>query len=444
MSPIRLSRRTLVQRVEDLEKELDYLRADHARDKATLHYLQSVLDNTNTPMFLKRADFSYLFINKQFGNLAAVEVDRVQGKNDFDLFPQAVAELFRSQDTAVLEQKRMLEFEETIPLADGNHTFITFKYPIFGSNDRIDAVGGICTDITDRKKAEEELREAEEQYRSIFDCSPMGIIHIDTDGYITKCNEKFTEIIKSSAERVVGFDMLNSLKDERLKHATVLALSGRDGSYQGWYKSVTGDFEGYLEAAFSPIFSHDGSVLAATCIITDHTEIKKAEEDLKRAHDKLEERVYERTVELNQKKQKLLEINTALEVLLEKREADRKEFEKKIVQNVEKLIRPYLEKIRLAQNRDTRESLCTIIKANIDEITSPFSGDDRHGYLEKLTPAQIQIAELIKHGYTTKEIADLLNLSPATIACHRQAIRKRLSLTNKKTNLQAALSAIHT
>jgi DNA-binding NarL/FixJ family response regulator len=67
-------------------------------------------------------------------------------------------------------------------------------------------------------------------------------------------------------------------------------------------------------------------------------------------------------------------------------------------------------------------------------------GTNHKSILSNLTPTQIQIADLIKQGQTTKEIASLLNLSPSTVACHRLDIRKRLSLTNQKTNLQAALT----
>jgi DNA-binding NarL/FixJ family response regulator len=107
--------------------------------------------------------------------------------------------------------------------------------------------------------------------------------------------------------------------------------------------------------------------------------------------------------------------------------------------NVERLINPYLEKLRMKCNQASQEALLKIIQLNLDEITSSFTHNHK-SILSNLTPAQIQIADLIKQGQTTKEIASILNLSPSTIACHRQDIRKRLSLTNQKTNLQAALT----
>ncbi len=161
---------------------------------------------------------------------------------------------------------------------------------------------------------------------------------------------------------------------------------------------------------------------------------------LRRAHDELEQRVLNRTADLDKQTQRLKETNVALEILLKKRAEDKKNLEKAIMLKVEKLISPNLEKLKMRQSETSTKALLEIIEHNLADITSSFSRQPRN-YLAALTPTQIQVAELIKHGHTTKEIADILSLSPSTISCHRQEIRKRLSLSNKKISLQAALIA---
>ena len=99
-----------------------------------------------------------------------------------------------------------------------------------------------------------------------------------------------------------------------------------------------------------------------------------------------------------------------------------------------------MEKLKLRCTDNSQITLLEIIQSNLDEITSSFANNHKD-HVSKLTPAQIQIADLIKQGQTTKEIALLLNLSPSTIAFQRQEIRRRLSLTNKKINLQVSLTA---
>jgi DNA-binding CsgD family transcriptional regulator len=73
-------------------------------------------------------------------------------------------------------------------------------------------------------------------------------------------------------------------------------------------------------------------------------------------------------------------------------------------------------------------------------LTSPFA-NTFSTRLTRLTPSEIQIANLVKLGKRTKEIARIMNLSEGTISIHRKNIRKKLRLTHQKTNLQSALSA---
>ncbi len=143
----------LEQRIQILEKEL----ADHKNrdgsNRLNRQDLEAVLNNTNMPIYLKNADYKYIFMNRQFGDLAHVSYEQVQGKDDFAIFSEPVANLFRSQDEEVVRRQTLVEFEETISLPDGIHTFITAKFPLFDSKDEVRGVGGICTDITERTEA---------------------------------------------------------------------------------------------------------------------------------------------------------------------------------------------------------------------------------------------------------------------------------------------------
>lgn len=162
---------------------------------------------------------------------------------------------------------------------------------------------------------------------------------------------------------------------------------------------------------------------------------------LSEAHDELEKQVQKRTAELEQKTIGLEESNIALKVLLEQRERDKKELEKNVLFNVNKLVGPSLEKLKKISSDNNQKAYLEVIESNLNQIVSPFA-PDLSANLSKLTPAQTQIASLIQQGKTTKEIASFLNLSPSTIAAHRQNIRKKLALTNKGKNLQMALTAI--
>jgi DNA-binding CsgD family transcriptional regulator/PAS domain-containing protein len=215
--------------------------------------------------------------------------------------------------------------------------------------------------------------------------------------------------------------------------------------WRGRYVKSTGEvvwFEGHsIPTVRKDEIIFDGIFIDITHKIEQEMALKQAKEAVEATNNELEQRVADRTAQLDRKTERLMETNVALKILLEKREEDKKELEEKVMYNVEKLIYPWLEKLKTRCNKDSQKAFLETIRLNLDEITSSFA-HKHNNYLSNLTPAQIQIANLIKQGQTTKEIASLLDLSPSTIACHRQEIRKRLFLTNKKTNLQTALTFI--
>ncbi|MEJ2726861.1 MAG: PAS domain-containing protein, partial [Deltaproteobacteria bacterium] len=174
---------------------------------------------------------------------------------------------------------------------------------------------------------------------------------------------------------------------------------------------------------------------------TDVTGRVLAEKALKKAHDELELRVAERTAELTKKSAKLEEANIALNILLKKRDADKTEIEEKVLTNVKDLIFPFLEKLKTTELTPRQEAYLHTIESNLKDIISPYSTKMSSKYFS-FTPAEIQVAEFVKQGKTTKEIADFLNLSYRTICFHRQNIRRKLGLNNQKTNLRTFLLSV--
>lgn len=162
------------------------------------------------------------------------------------------------------------------------------------------------------------------------------------------------------------------------------------------------------------------------------------ERRLQEAHDLLEQRVEERTSELRLKTENLEEMNTALKVLLKRREEDKTELEEKVIYNTKELVLPFLEKLAGTRLDERQRTFVEIMSSNLDDIISPFAKTLSTRYLN-LTPSEIQIANLVKHGKTTKEIAGLLNLSTRTIESHRDSIRKKLGIKNQKANLRTHL-----
>jgi DNA-binding CsgD family transcriptional regulator len=82
-----------------------------------------------------------------------------------------------------------------------------------------------------------------------------------------------------------------------------------------------------------------------------------------------------------------------------------------------------------------------VIEANLQEIVSPFLRNLTSTYLS-LTPREIQVANLIKEGRTTKEMTDILNISATAIDFHRKNLRSKLGIKNKRNNLRSHISTL--
>ncbi len=139
-----------------------------------------------------------------------------------------------------------------------------------------------------RDQADAMLRKSEERYRMIFNYSPLGIVHFDSHGRIIDCNESFVEIMGSAMDKLIGFNMVESLLDERMRSAVIAGLEGKPNYFEGDYLSVTGNKVLPVRAMYNRINSDDGSFLGAMGLIEDITEQRRTEEALQESRDFVE------------------------------------------------------------------------------------------------------------------------------------------------------------
>jgi PAS domain S-box-containing protein len=120
--------------------------------------LQAIVDNSQALVYVKDLDGRYLLINRRFEEIFRLGRESVLGRTDHHLFPKEAADAFRDLDVRVARADHALTGEETVPQADGLHTYISIKAPLRDAAGKANGVFGISTDITDRKRHEERLR----------------------------------------------------------------------------------------------------------------------------------------------------------------------------------------------------------------------------------------------------------------------------------------------
>ncbi|UCD78848.1 MAG: helix-turn-helix transcriptional regulator [Desulfobacterales bacterium] len=157
------------------------------------------------------------------------------------------------------------------------------------------------------------------------------------------------------------------------------------------------------------------------------TDLKLTEEALRKSQE-----------ELFEQKQSLEEANIALKVLLKQREEDKRELEKKVLANVKDLVLPYVEKLKNSRLKPKDKTLVEIVETHLNDVISPLLQRFSNAKI-LLTPQEMQVAALVKDGKTSKEIADILNVSETTVNFHRKNLRVKFGLRNKQTNLRSYL-----
>ncbi len=145
---LKLTKEELRRYSKDLERQV----------RKRTREINSILQYTPSVVYIKDRQGQYILVNSRFEELFGVQNDDVRGKTDHDIFPKEEAEQFRNNDLKVLSQKRSYQVEERIHQKDGIHTYLSVKFPLYDESADIISVCGISTDITDVKKAQDQLR----------------------------------------------------------------------------------------------------------------------------------------------------------------------------------------------------------------------------------------------------------------------------------------------
>ncbi|MCP4672382.1 MAG: hypothetical protein GY857_13885 [Desulfobacula sp.] len=275
-----------------------------------------------------------------------------------------------------------------------------------------------------KEKSKEILQFQDSSLMNIFEIIPDGVYIVNKKGDIKYVNPVIKKIFGHIKNRkCYEYFQKQTKKCSWCRNAKVFA--GNSIQWHLHFKEMNKHYD-MFEAL---IRDHDGSKLKLV-ILHDITKLIHIEE----AHRKSETSLMERTGELE-------DMNAALKVLLGQRNEEAQKIEEKIFSNYKQLISPIIERLKGSETKRGRQDLIELLKSELNNIISPFS-KKLSDPMVNLTPKEIEVASLIKFGKSNKEIADLLNNSIHTISHHRENIRGKIGLKNKKFNLRTFLLAL--
>ena len=197
--------------------------------------LRAIIDNSTRVIYVKDCQGRYLNVNDQFQKLFRVALEDLKGKTDLDLFSEAIAQRFRANDRKVLDAGLPMDFEEVVPQDDGEHCYLSNKFPMFESGGQAFAVCGISTDITEQKRQEQMLRTARDTLWEEVQKYTAELV--DTNRALLMTNaqkEKILEELRSEK------DFSASLLDTALAIVLLLDEAGRVVYYNPYLEQLSG------------------------------------------------------------------------------------------------------------------------------------------------------------------------------------------------------------
>jgi len=319
--------------------------------------------------------------------------------------------------------------EYQIKIKDGRTLWVLYEIQHIRKQGRIRGASVVLYNIDEHKRALMALAESEQRFRRLVETMNEGLVILDSEGRLTYVNQHLEEISGFNAEELVGRKIQEFLSPEASRFVD-RRITGQDKnarrSFEIAWKRKSGEQKYSIISPQVLPGAKDGTA-GSFAIITDITAKKKAE-DAVRCREK----------ELQDKNAQLEEMNTALRALVKLREHDKSEIENRISTNLQQLAAPLIEKLQASGLDDRQKIYVKLLSVNLDEITSSFNQILPPHFLV-LTPVEIEVANLVKHGRPTKEIASLMNISARTVDMHRLNIRRKLGLRKKGTNLRSYL-----
>lgn len=227
------------------------------------------------------------------------------------------------------------------------------------------------------------------------------------------------------------FDFMMGDEAEKNKQHLLPIFSNRTAFSSVEFVLVKKDGEEIVvEMSGVPVFDNKGSFLGYRGVQRDVMH-----------HKRLEAANRDAVMKIETKNILLQELKAALNVVLRQRDDAVDEMKLTILNNLKLFVIPHLDSIERSVTTERIKPLINLTKRNLAQITTQFfrRTNSLNGLL---SPMETQIAAMVKEGMSTKEIADILNVSVRTISSHRYNIRKKFQINDKKASLPAFLLSL--
>ena len=251
------------------------------------------MDNSPIIFFLKDMEGRFLLTNPQFEKWMSKSKEEMIGKISSDLFPEAFSDLFVSQDREVIETGRPLSLELDAPNADGIRRIVCTKFPVRNAAGVQIAIGSIISDITERRKAESELRSSQRLLKTVFDTIPHSLYVRDIKSNFLMVNRAHAQRYNADPEDVIGMHVLDfpfgTAADRQMfleRDREVFESKERIENMEFSVTHPDGQLRHYRNIQM-PLPDEEGKVVGVVGLAEDITDGRLAEINLRQSRDQL-------------------------------------------------------------------------------------------------------------------------------------------------------------
>jgi nitrogen fixation negative regulator NifL len=263
--------------------------------EADLLFLQTLIDTIPNPIFYKDANGKYLGCNRAYESFIGLPRERLVGKSVFDIAPPHLAEIYHRADLELFQKQGVQTYESAVVYADGvPHDVIFFKAAFPAADGSPGGLIGTMLDISDRKRAEMELRESRQHMLDIIEFYPDAIMEIDSGGKVVAWNRAMEELSGVPAEEILGrgdYEYSLPFYGERRPILIDLAMQSEEDTGNKYVrterrgKTLIGEAyihnargeELYFHGTAASICNSSGEIIGAIESVRDITERRKTE-----------------------------------------------------------------------------------------------------------------------------------------------------------------------